>query len=166
MEEEFQTIKLYKNMLYYATCNELQEKILKAKVYKERIIIGNQLEKLGLVSLLKYIYNLGDEALGEEKRKEIKSMFRAQLMFELWNNHIDQLSVKNFIQDLNNRAERKIITDQEYSFTFQIANQYSLTTKIIQPKFEPKDIIYLFFKYNENNEYFDRQNFDGIQNKK
>ena len=160
--EESQIIKLYKNMLYYATCNELQEKLLNAKEYKERIIYGNQLEKLGLISLLKYIYFIGDEALGSENRKKIKSMFRAQLMFDLWNNSIDQVSVKNFIQELNKRGERKSISELEYLYSYQIANEYSLTTKIIQPKFEPKDIIYLFFKYNENNEYFAGQIFDGI----
>ena len=42
---------------------------------------------------------------------------------------------------------------REYGFIYQIASEYSLTTKIILPNFEPKDIIYLFFKYNENNEY-------------
>jgi len=160
--EESQTIKIYKNMLYYATCNELQQKLLNAKEYKERIIYGNQLEKLGLVSLLKFIYSIGDEALGTENRKKIQSMFRAQLMLNLWNSGIDQINVKNFIQELNKRAERKIISEQEYLYTYQIANEYSLTTKIIQPKFEPKDIIYLFFKYNENNEYFAGQIFDGI----
>ena len=160
--EESQTINLYKNMLYYATCNELQNKLLNAKEYKERIIYGNQLEKLGLISLLKYIYSIGDEALGAENRKKIQSMFRAQLMFNLWNSGLDQTSVKNFIKELNNRIERKYISEQEYAFTYQIANEYSLTTKIIQPKFDAKDIIYLFFKYNENNEYFAGQIFDGI----
>ena len=160
--EESQTINLYKNMLYYATCNELQNKLLNAKEYKERIIYGNQLEKLGLISLLKYIYSIGDEALGAENRKKIQSMFRAQLMFNLWNSGLDQTSVKNFIKELNNRIERKNISEQEYAFTYQIANEYSLTTKIIQPKFDAKDIIYLFFKYNENNEYFAGQIFDGI----
>ena len=153
MDEEYDIIKLYKDMFYYATCNELQEKILNAKEYKERIIIGNQLEKIGLGSLLKYIYNIGNEALGIKKRKKIQSMFRAQLMFNIWNNGIDQIKVKNFIKELNNRANRKKILDQDYFYTYQIANEYSLNTKIIQPKFEPKDIIYLFFKYDENKEY-------------
>ena len=133
--EGSQTIKLYKNMLYYATCYELQQKLLNANEYKERIIYGNQLEKLGLVSLLKYIYSIGAEALGMENRNKIKRMFIAQLIFNLWNSGIYQINVKNFIHELNKRAERKALSDQEYLYTYQIANEYSLTTKIIQPKF-------------------------------
>jgi hypothetical protein len=149
-------------MLYYSTCNELEQKILHAKDNKERMRYGTQIEKLGLKSLLKYINSLGNEALGVENRKTIKSMFRVQLMLKLWNDSIDQVTVKNFISNLNDRALRNQITDEEYGFTYKIATDYSLTTKIIQPKFEPKDIIYLFFKYNENNEYTAGPIFEGI----
>ena len=55
--------------------------------------------------------------------------------------------------NLNNKKLRTQITDEEYEFTYQIASDYSLTTKIILPKFEPRDIIYLFFQYNENNKF-------------
>ena len=160
--EESKTIKLYKNMLYYATCSELEQKILNANDNKERMRYGTQLERLGLRSLLKYINSLGNEALGTENRKTIKSMFRAQLMLKLWNDGIDQVSIKNFISDLNSKSQRNLITDEEYGFTYQIASEYSLTTKIIQPNFQPKDIIYLFFKYNENNEYVAGPIFDDI----
>ena len=160
--EDSKTIKLYKNMLYYATCSELEQKILNANDNKERMRYGTQIERLGLRSLLKYINSLGNEALGTENRKTIKSMFRAQLMLKLWNDEIDQVTIKNFILDLNNKSQRNLITDEEYGFTYQIASEYSLTTKIIQPNFEPKDIIYLFFKYNENNEYLAGPIFDEI----
>lgn len=106
---------------------------------------GTQIENLGLRSLLKYIYSLGNEALSTENRKTIKSMFRAQLILKLWNDGIDQITFKNFISDLNNKSQRNSISDEEYGFTYQIASEYSLTTKIIEPNFEPKDIIYLFF---------------------
>ena len=161
--EDSPTIKLYKNMLFYATCNELEQKILHAKDNKERIRYGTQIEKLGLKALLKYINSLGDEALGTENRKTIKSMFRVELMLRLWNDSIDQVAIKNFIMDLNEKISRNIISEEEYGFTYQIANDYSLNTKIIQPKFEPKDIIYLFFKYNENNEYSAGPIFDNIE---
>ena len=137
-------------MLFYATCNELEQKILHAKDNRERIRYGTQIEKLGLKALLKYINSLGDEALGTENRKAIKSMFRVELMLRLWNDSIDQVAIKNFIMDLNEKISRNIISEEEYQFTYQISNDYSLNTKIIQPKFEPKDIIYLFFKYNDN----------------
>lgn len=37
-----------------------------------------------------------------------------------------------------------------------------MTIKIIRPKFEPKDIIYLFFKYNENHEFSAGPIFENI----
>ena len=162
IEEDSKTIKLYKDMFYYATCNELEQKILNAKENKERMRYGTQIENLGLRPLLKYIYSLGNEALGTENRKTIKSMFRAQLILKLWNDGIDQLTFKNFISDLNSKSQRILISDEEYGFTYQIASDYSLTTKIIEPKFEPIDIVYLFFKYNENNEYIAGPIFDDI----
>ena len=156
------TIRLYKDMLYYATCNELEQKILNSKDNKERMRYGTQIEQLGLRSLLKYINSLGNEALVPENRKTIKGMFRAQLMLKLWNDNIDQQTVYYFIQDLNSKSKRNQITDEEYEFTYQIASEYSLTTKIIQPNFEAEDIIYLFFKYNENNYYVAGPIFDEI----
>ena len=48
-------IKLYKNMLYYATCNEIVQKIINSKDNKDRMRYGAQMEKLGLKALLKYI---------------------------------------------------------------------------------------------------------------
>ena len=38
------------------------------------------------------------------------------------------------------------MTDEEYGFTYQITSDYSLTTKIILPNFERRDIIDLFFQ--------------------
>ena len=166
-KEKFQNtcplIKLYKNMLFYANCNELEKKILHAKDNRERIRYGTQLENLGLKTLLKYINSLGDQSLDTENRKTIKSMFRVELMIRLWNDSIKQKSIKNFINDLNEKASRNIISEEEYVFTYTISNNYSLNTKLIQPKFESKDAIYLFFKYNENNEYTAGPIFDGIE---
>ena len=54
--------------------------------------------------------------------------------------------LKNFILDLNNKSKRNLITEENYGFTYQIASEYSLSTKIIQSNFEQKDIIYLAFK--------------------
>ena len=89
-------------------------------------------------------------------------MIRAQLMLKLYNDEIYHLNIKDFIKDLNDKTSRISTTEEEYGFTYQIASKYSLTTKIIQPKFEPKDILYLFFKYNENNEYSAGPIFENI----
>ena len=40
--------------------------------------------------------------------------------------------------------------ESDYSFAYQVSSKYSLTTKIIQPKFETKDILYLFFWFDED----------------
>ena len=149
-------------MLFYATCNELEQKIINSKDNKEKFKFGAQIEKLGLNSLLKYINSLENEALTEENRKIIKSMFRVPLIHGLIKDSIDQVSIINFLENLNDRKARTELSDEEYAFTYQICSEYSLTTKIIQPTFEPQDIIYLFFKYNENNEYIAGPIFDGI----
>ena len=147
------TIKLYKNMLYYSICHDLIEKILHSKDNRERMRYGIIIEKMGLISILKYINILGDETLNIEKRKIIKRMLRAQLMFKFLRDSIDLAMVKNFFQNLDEKAFRNQISDPEYLFTYSISNYFPLTTKIIQPKFEPKDIIYLFFQYYGDNEY-------------
>ena len=54
------------------------------------------------------------------------------------------------------------MTDEEYGFTYQITSDYSFTIKIILPKFEPRDIIYLFFQYNENSSFSAGPIFDKI----
>ena len=162
LTENLKTIKLYKNMLFYSVCNELERKIMDSKDNKERYRYGKEIGKLGLEFLLRFINSFGNEAFGADNRKAIKSMIRAQLMLKLWNDEIDQINVKYFIQELNNKISRNSISKEEYGFTYQIASKYSLTTKIIQPNFEPKDIIYLFFKYNENNEYSAGPIFENI----
>ena len=111
------------------------------------------MEKFRLKSLLKFINSLGNEALGKLNRKISERMFRFPLMLKIWNDSIDQINVKNFLTNLNNKKLRTQITVEEYGFTYQIASDYSLITKIILPNFERRDIIDLFFQYNENNRF-------------
>lgn len=89
-------------------------------------------------------------------------MYRVELMLKIWNDSIDQLSLVNFIKNLNDKALRNKITNEEYIYTYQISSKYSLNTKIIQPKFEPKDILYLFFKFKGKDEYTFGPIFDGV----
>ena len=82
-------------------------------------------------------------------------MFRVSLMLKLWNDKIDQIKVKNFIQNLNNK---KI----DIKYQMMNMNKHIKLLLIIHfnknysPKFVQKDIIYLFFKYSENEEYMDQ----------
>ena len=161
--ENSKRIKLYKNMLFYSVCTELEKKIINSTDNKERYRYGEMIGNLGLNSILQFINSFENESLGNENRKKIKSMIRAQLMLKIYNDGIDQSSVKNFLKELNDRASRKSIIEDEYEFTYKIASKYSLTTKIIQPKFESQDILYLFFKYNENNEYMAGPIFNNIK---
>ena len=72
-------------------------------------------------------------------------MFRFPLMLKIWNDSINQINFKNFLTNLSNEKLRTQITVEEYGFTYQIASDYSLITKIILPNFEPRDIfIYSF----------------------
>ena len=89
-------MKLYKNMLYYSSFNELKEKILTFKDNKERIIYGAQMEKFGLKSLLKFINSLGNEALGKLNRKIIESIFRVPLMLKYGMIQLIKLLLKIF----------------------------------------------------------------------
>ena len=111
------------------------------------------MEKFGLKSLLKFI--IGNEALGKLNWKIIENIFRVPLMLKIWNDSIEQVNVKNknFLTNLNKKKLRIEITDEEYGFIYQITSDYSLTTKIILPNFERRDIIYLFFQYNENKRF-------------
>ena len=93
-------MKLYKNMLYYSSFNELKEKILTSKDNKERMRYGAEIEKLGLKSLLKFINSLRNKALGKINRKIIESIFRVPLMLKIWNDSIEQVNVKNFLTNL------------------------------------------------------------------
>ena len=52
---------------------------------------------------------------------------------------------KYFIIDLNEKSSRNIISEEKYGFTYQISNDYSLNSKIIQQEFEAKDIISIYF---------------------
>ena len=156
------TVKLLSSMLYYAECDELVQKYLDIKDNKERMRYGIRLEKLGLKSLLKYINSSKNKILYAENKKIIKSMYRVELMLKIWNDSIDQLSLVNFIKNLNDKALRNKITNEEYIYTYQISSKYSLNTKIIQPKFEPKDILYLFFKFKGKDEYTFGPIFDGV----
>jgi hypothetical protein len=153
-QEESNTIKLYKNMFNYRKSKELFNKYLEANDYNEKINYAYQLGELGFISNLKYICSKINEGITKEYKEKIESIFRAQLMLNLWNDNIDKNSINNFIHNLNDKSQRKIITDQEYFFTYQIASSYCLTTKIIQPEFKPKDIIFLFFQFKEDNEYY------------
>ena len=53
--------------------------------------------------------------------------------------------IKSFIIDLNEKSSRNIISEKEYGFTYQISNDYSLNSKIIQQEFEAKDMRSIYF---------------------
>ena len=117
------TVKLLSSMLYYAEYDELVQKYLDIKDNKERMRYGIRLEKLGLKSLLKYINSSKNKILYAENKKIIKSMYRVELMLKIWNDSIDQLSLVNFIKNLNDKALRNKITNEEYIYTYQISSK-------------------------------------------
>ena len=61
--------------------------------------------------------------------------------------------MKDFFKVLKDRSKRNEIPEKEYEFSYKYCNKYLLTTQIIQPKFEPNDIIYLFFEFSEKDDY-------------
>ena len=70
-------------------------------------------------------------------------MFRVPLMLKILNDSINQINFKNFLTNLSNEKLRTQITVEEYGFTYQIASDYSLITKIILPNFE-REILFIY----------------------
>lgn len=58
--------------------------------------------------------------------------------------------VKDFIKVLRERSKRNEISENEYEFSYKYFNKYSLTTEIIQPKFD--HILFFEFSEKEDNE--------------
>ena len=150
-EEDSKESELYWIMLDYVTSRELVKKRLNATDNREKMKYGTEIEKLELISVLNFISSIEseDSALGEEDNKIIESLLRAQLMLKLC--EICYL-VKDFFKVLKDRSKRNEISEKEYVFSYKICHNYSLTTQIIQPKFEPNDIIYLFFVFSEKDD--------------
>ncbi len=148
-EEDSKESELYRIMLDCVTSRELVKKRLNAKDNREKMKYGTEIEKLELISVLNFISSIESKniALGEQDNKIIESLLRAQLMLKLC--EICYL-VKDFFKVLKDRSKRNEISENEYVFSY--SRQYSLTTQIIQPKFELDDIIYLFFVFYEKDE--------------
>ena len=127
-------------MLYYATCNEIEQKIINSKDNKDRMRYGAQMEKLGLKALLKYINSFENEALSSENRRIIKSMFRAPLMLKLWNDEIEQDSVKNFMNEKRDVKYRMMNMNIHTKLLLIIP----LQQKLFNPNLNHK-ILFIFF---------------------
>lgn len=132
-------LELNKIMLDYATCRELVMKRIKLRVDREKMKNETEIEKFRLNSLLNYINTFENRALGDKDNKIIDNILRAKLMLKLCS--INYELVKDFFKVLRERYKRNEISKKEYEY----CNNYSLTTEIIQLKFDPNDIIYLFF---------------------
>lgn len=59
----------------------------------------------------------------------------------------------NYIEILNKEINPIKVSQEDYFFINSIANKYSYNLQIIYPFFEHKDIFYLFFKYQNNNNF-------------
>ena len=85
-------------------------------------------------------------------------MFIVSLMLKLWNDKIDQIKVKNFIQNLNNKKIDIKYQMMNLNIHIKLHLIIHFQQKLFHQNLYQKDIVYLFFKYSENEEYI----FDDI----
>ena len=155
---------LYEHMIWYSYASDLEEKILLADTIKEKMPFFGEMKKLdnNLHSIVSYINSFHSNIIAEENQEIIKSMTRAQLMLRICRDGISQLELKNFLKDLNKRKTHEMISEEEYIYTYKISRDYFLNLRLIQPKFKPLDILFLFFKYENNDKYIRGIIFNNI----
>ena len=121
-------------------------KRIKLRDDREKMNIETEIEKFGLNSLFNYINIFENRALGDKDNKIIDNKLRAKLMLKLCS--INYELVKDFFKVLREKSKRNEISKNEYEFSY--FNKYSLTTEIIQPKFD--HILFFEFSEKEDNE--------------
>lgn len=152
---------LYDHMLWYSYASDLEEKILLANSIKDKMPYFGEMKKLdnNLSSIVSYINSFHSNIISEENKEIIKSITRAQLISRICRVGISQLEIKNFLKDLNKRKTHEILNEEEYIYTYTISRGY---LKIIGRIFKPLDILFLFFKYENNDKYIRGIIFNNI----
>ncbi len=90
-------------------------------------------------------------------------MLRGILINKIRNNKINIRDVNNFVNILNSRINNaEEIHDEEYYFNYLISDKYPKNLKIRMPKFESKNVFYLFYKYDKQNHYKLGDTFKGV----
>ena len=91
--------------------------------------------------------------ISEKEKKIIFQMLRGQFIFKFLSKELKTKDLISFIPYLNNLRKRIKISKQEFFYGFEMTKKMNKNFKIVFPKFEPIDILYIFISYDSDNKY-------------
>lgn len=94
-----------------------------------------------------------DVRISEKEKKIILQILRGQFIFKFLSNELKTKDLIYFIPYLNNLRKRIKISKQEFFYGFEMTKKMNKNFKIVFPKFEPIDILYIFISYDSDNKY-------------
>ena len=94
-----------------------------------------------------------DVRISEKEKKIILQILRGQFIFKFLSNELKTKDLISFIPYLNNLRKRIKISKQEFFYGFEMTKKMNKNFKIVFPKFEPIDILYIFISYDSDNKY-------------
>ena len=183
VNEKSSHIQLFDIILQYSSSLEIIKKIDSIKMTndKSKVIKLSSHFQGEFKSLIKYIISL--QNYQNFNIETANSMCRASLMLKIFKNKISIEELSNFFKDLDEKKNRfgqvlkkecedenerkkdilknKLLQD-EFIYIYTITGIYDLNMDIIIPNFKLKDIIYLFFSFESNVQYYYGPAFDNI----
>ena len=100
--------------------------------------------------------------ISEKEKKLIFQMLRGQFIFKFLGEELKASDLISFVPYLNNLSKRTKITKQEFFYGFELTKKLDKNFKIIFPKFEPIDILYVFIEYDSDNKFIPSNLFKMI----
>jgi len=91
--------------------------------------------------------------ISEKEKKIIFQMLRGQFIFKFLSKELKTKDLISFVPYLNNLRKRFKISKQEFFYGFEMTKKINKNFKIVFPKFEPIDILYIFISYDSDNKY-------------
>ena len=155
-------IKILKLMIWYSEIVQKLNIIFDPSSSEQKIMnILIQLNNIHeIVPISKYINERifgfrkdeGDR-ISEKEKKTIFQMLKGQFIFKYISSKFEIEDLINFVPYLNNLQNRINISKEEFLYGFEMIKFLNKNFKIIFPKFEPMDILYIFISYKSDNEY-------------
>ena len=145
-------IKILNLIIWYSEIVEKLNFIFDSFSSEQKIM--NVLIQLGnipeIVSISKFINEKifgfqkeEDVRISEKEKKIILQILRGQFIFKFLSNELKTKDLISFIPYLNNLRKRIKISKQEFFYGFEMTKKMNKNFKIVFPKFEPIDILYI-----------------------
>jgi hypothetical protein len=155
-------IKLLNLIIWYSDIVEKLNSIFDPYSSEQKIM--NILVQLGnipeITSISKYInekiFGFQKEEgvrISEKEKKLIYQMLRGQFIFKFLGEQLNANDLTSLVSDLNDFSKRNKISKQEFFYGFELTKRLNKNFKIVFPKFEPIDILYIFISYDSDNKY-------------